>query len=273
METSMSIKSMLKRTAPRLCTLLSYERNMVRLFRDMHHSDINFDLMQDFIRRMNGTSEKHCPLCGFVGFFKAFGSPPRWDARCPACGSLERHRQLGLLLQNTPLIRQDSVVLHFAPEDCLINLLKKPGVRYVSADLYEKGVDLNLNIESIKMDDNLYDAIICCAVLQHVNDRLALAELRRILKPDGILIATVSIVEGLEETYEDASITSHQDRETHFGQTAGWCDPLRVYGRDFSERLIDAGFEIQIDTAFGREAVKYGLMMGAKVFLCRKIRV
>ncbi len=257
----MSIKSILRNVAPRLYTRVSYERNMARLFRDKRSHDINVDLMQDVVRNANGTSEKECPLCGFVGFFKAFGSPPRWNALCPSCGSLERHRQLALLLQNSPLIRSESVVLHFAPEDCVTRLLKKPGVQYVSADLYDKNVNLNLNIESIKLSDNYCDIIVCSHVLEYVNDRLALSEMCRILKPRGILIAIVPIIEGCENTYEDGSI-----RWIHFGQS----DHIRVYGRDFAQRLTDAGFQIQINTAFGREAVKYGLIMGDRIFLCHK---
>lgn len=172
----MSIKSILRHAAPRLYTRLSYERSMARLFRDMYSRDINIGLMRDVVRKANRTSEKECPLCDFVGFFKAFGSPPRWDALCPSCGSLERHRQLALLLQNTPLIRSGDLVLHFAPEDHVANLLKKPGVEYIRTDLYEKNVDLNLNIESIKLSDNWCDIIVCSHVLEHINDRLALSE-------------------------------------------------------------------------------------------------
>lgn len=77
----------------------------------------------------------------------------------------------------------------------------------------------------------------------------------------------VPIIEGCENTYEDELITNDHDRWIHFGQG----DHVRVYGRDFAQRLADAGFQFQIHTAFGREAVKYGLFMGEKIFLCRKI--
>ena len=36
---------------------------------------------------------RFCPVCGRnVRRFLPFGAPPRPDAKCPACGSLERHR-------------------------------------------------------------------------------------------------------------------------------------------------------------------------------------
>ena len=37
-----------------------------------------------------------CSVCGFVGRFRYFGDPPRPSAKCPRCGSLERHRLFAL---------------------------------------------------------------------------------------------------------------------------------------------------------------------------------
>ena len=99
-----------------------------------------------------------------------------------------------------------------------------------------------------------------------MNDRTALPELRRILKQDGVLIAMIPIVEGCQETYEDETIISPEQREIHFGQS----DHVRVYGADFIQRLTDAGFDVQVHTAFGKESVRYGLIMGDKILICRK---
>jgi hypothetical protein len=76
----------------------------------------------------------------------------------------------------------------------------------------------------------------------------------------------VPIAEGCEATYEDNTITERNDRLVHFGQD----DHVRVYGRDFVQRLTDAGFRASVHTAFGKEAVKFGLIMGEKIFLCSK---
>jgi len=99
-----------------------------------------------------------------------------------------------------------------------------------------------------------------------VNDKVALLELRRILKRTGILFVMVPIVEGCQATYEDETITAPEARELHYGQS----DHSRVYGADFVQRLTGAGFDIQVHTAFGKEALRYGLLMGDKVFICRK---
>jgi SAM-dependent methyltransferase len=157
-------------------------------------------------------------------------------------------------------------LLHFAPEDCAATLLKAQRIQYMSADLYATNVDLRLNIEKINLPDEQYDTIVCSHVLEHVNDRVALLELRRILKRDGVLIAMVPIVEGCPTTYEDETITSPEEREIYFGQY----DHVRVYGADFIQRVRNAGFDIQVHVAFGKEAVRFGLLMGDKVFICRK---
>ena len=76
----------------------------------------------------------------------------------------------------------------------------------------------------------------------------------------------VPIVDGCQSTYEDETIISPAEREIHFGQS----DHVRVYGADFGQRLTDAKFDVQVHTAFGKEAVRYGLIMGDKTFICRK---
>ena len=87
------------------------------------------------------------------------------------------------------------------------------------------------------------------------------------LSETGRLIASSPIVEGWDHTYEIGSITDPVERELHFGQS----DHVRYYGRDFRQRLRSAGFnEVEEVTAEGQEVVKYALLPGEKVFLCRK---
>ena len=257
------MKLRLKNAAPNLYSYLAAARKSAQLFGAIRGRQINIGLLRDVIKKGQGTSAKTCPLCGYHGPFEAFGSPPRWDALCPSCGSLERHRLFVLSLRGTPLY---GAVLHFAPEAAIAELVKKHGVQYTSADFLRRDVDRNWNIEDISCADGQYNVVICSHVLEHVNDRKALKELYRILKPGGLLLAMVPIVEGCAQTYEDQTITDPQDREIHYGQD----DHVRVYGADFMQRLVEAGFEVTVHTAFGRDAVEYGLVMGDKLFSCRK---
>lgn len=263
----MNIRNGLRNAMPRTYRRVSFGYNAVRLFGSMRGAAVDFNMLRDVINKAKGTSEKECPICGFTGLFRAFGSPPRWDALCPSCGSLERHRLFALVLNSTPpILANGAAVLHFAPEKCSKTLLQRVGIQYTSADLHETDVDLELDIEHIDIKDGQYDIIVCSHVLEHVNDKEALSELRRILKPDGVLIIMVPIVEGCDMTYEDDTITDSKGRLVHFGQD----DHVRVYGRDFINRLSGAGFRVKVHTPIWQGAVKFGLIMGEKYFYAVK---
>lgn len=206
-----------------------------------------------------------CPICAYKGYFKPFGHPPRLDARCPSCGSLERHRLFWLWLEGSKS-KISAPILHFAPELLLEKNLREKYEEYSSADLFNKA-DLKLNIECIDLPSGCYNTVICNHVLEHVNDKLALSEIFRILTNAGSLVASVPIIEGWERTYEDSSITDSHLRTVHFGQ----CDHVRYYGRDFRERLKEAGFnDVAEITAEGEQVLRYGLLRGEKLFICRK---
>jgi hypothetical protein len=263
----MDIRNRLRNAVPRSYRRVLLGYNAVRLLSSMRGSEVDFDMLKDVINKAKGISKKECPICGFTGLFRAFGSPPRWDAECPSCGSLERHRLFALVLNRMlPILSNGAAVLHLAPEKSIKTLLQRIGIQYTSADLHDVDVDLKLNIEHIDINDGQYDIIVCSHVLEHVNDKPALSELRRILKSDGVLIVMVPIIEGCDMTYEDDTITDSRDRMVHFGQD----DHVRVYGGDFIDRLTGAGFRVRVHTAFGKEAVKFGLSMGEKIFLCSK---
>jgi len=137
---------------------------------------------------------------------------------------------------------------------------------YQTADL-SNNADLKLNVEHIELNSGSFNTIICNHVLEHVNDRKALREIHRVLSDNGRLICSVPIVEGWEETYENCSVTNPLQRELHFDQF----DHVRLYGRDFRDRLRDAGFgKIEEVTAQGEDVVQYGLLRGEKVFICSK---
>jgi SAM-dependent methyltransferase len=210
-------------------------------------------------------AKRSCPICLYEGYFRRFGRPPRLDARCPACGSLERHRLFWLWFkENTEMLA--SPVLHFAPEKILQDKLKVIFTEYRTADIFHEA-DLRLNIEKIDVDTSTVKTVICNHVLEHVDDKKALAEIARILTADGVLICSVPIIEGWEKTYENPNAKSDFERELHFGQY----DHVRCYGRDFRDRLRAAGFnKIEECTAAGEEVVRHGLLRGEKIFICSK---
>ena len=91
-----------------------------------------------FRKAARGVTPRSCPICGYHGMFTAFGYPPRIDARCPKCNSLERHRLLYLFAERFNLFRPSHDALHFAPEAQLAGYLRDMTGRYETADLSPK---------------------------------------------------------------------------------------------------------------------------------------
>lgn len=213
-------------------------------------------------------TERECPICGYEGVFLALGTPPRWNGRCPNCGSRERHRliQLWLSASGLPLDAFDTI-LHFAPEKHVKRMLHdKPG--YTTADVVPGKADLAMDIANITKEDGSIDLIIANHVLEHVpDDRKAMAEIGRCLKPGGLALITVPQNWAREETYEDPTIVSEAARFAHYDD----CGHVRYYGRDFAARFHEAsGLEIEIWRMPPEEEPRYALYRGDVLYIGRK---
>ncbi len=123
---------------------------------------------------------------------------------------------------------------------------------------------VKMDITKIQYPDHHFDAILCNHVLEHVDDdKRAMSELFRVLKPGGWAILQVPIALALQETYEDCSITSPTAREVAFGQS----DHVRLYGNDYTDKLQATGFIVNIfdwwtneSKLFGGKANQFGLI-------------
>ncbi len=194
-----------------------------------------------------------CPYCGWSGeqflSFGIQGAPIRKNARCPSCGSLERHRLLLLYLYlylEKKMDRSKTLkLLHVAPEKIFINILKSyPNVDYLSVDINPHKAMKKEDITNTSFKDNSFDIIFCIHVLEHIqNDIKAMCELCRILNPEGFAILQVPIEKDLAVTFEDPLITEPAERTKIFGQF----DHVRLYGNDYKDRLIKAGFNVEVD--------------------------
>jgi hypothetical protein len=203
-----------------------------------------------------------CNVCGYEGRFRAFGHPPRYGAQCPRCLSLERHRLLKLWTDSHSEALKGKTILHFAPEPSVSRFLKELAGEYLSADLDSNYADVVVNIEDMALPDAFADVVVASHVLEHVDDGKALKELCRVLKPGGLAVIMIPIVEGWDETYEDSTIVGAEDRAVHFGQ---W-DHVRFYGRDIRERICAAGFRLAEFAAVEPNIQVFGLSRGERIF-------
>jgi SAM-dependent methyltransferase len=223
------------------------------------------------LRYAFGRFPRHCTVCGYEGNFFAYGNTfalgTNIDAMCPRCLSLERHRLMAICEETRGFVAGKDV-LHFAPEEGMRKFfLAHHPKSYTSCDYMDDSADLKLNIEKLDLADNVYDVVVCSHVLEHVDDRLAIPELFRVVRPGGVLLAMVPLFEGCDTSFEDVSKTRNEaDRILYFNQH----DHVRAYGRDFRARLRNAGFVVEEFTATEPAVSRHGLIRGEKVFICRK---
>lgn len=172
-----------------------------------------------------------------------------------------------------PRIREVAkmTVLHVAPEPCLrANIERLPSLDYWSSSYDGAGTRIKADITHLPFQSASLDIILCCHVLEHVLDDLgAMREFLRVMRPGGWAILQVPLDMDREATYEDSSIVTPEARTKAFGQN----DHVRIYGRDYTDRLKAAGFSVSVMSA--NEVIpggleKCGLDPHEPLFLCEK---
>ncbi len=211
----------------------------------------------------------NCPICeenfcSYVG--SSLGS-------CPGCGAPERSRLLWFFLQHQrpDLLKDSPAVLQIAPDTGLeFRLRRMKEIRYLSGDLQEPEAMVQLDLTNLNLPDQCFDLIICLHVLAHIsNDRRAMREIFRVLRPGGIALIMTPMNSSADKTEEDPSIIDPRERDRAFGE---W-DFVRVYGLDFTNRLKEAKFEVQVVKPAGQLQEAELKSMGIwndQIFVCRR---
>ena len=169
----------------------------------------------------------------------------RENALSPSTLSLERHRLMWLFLKdNTNFFTATKKfkVLHIAPEQCFLDIFRKQqNLNYITSDLESPIADVKADICDLPFKENEFDVVFCNHVLEHIsNDTKAIQELYRVLKPGGFGIFQIPQDLSKAITFEDSTITDSKERAKLFGQY----DHLRVYGRDYFNKLRSIGFKV-----------------------------
>ena len=193
----------------------------------------------------------------------------------PSTLSLERHRLLWLYLQNETNFFSSKTklkVLHFAPEQEFYKRFKKQSnIEYTTTDLLSPLADVKADICNLPFEDNQYDIVLCNHVLEHIpDDTKAMQELYRVLKPGGMAILQIPQDLNRAVTFADDSITNQKERAKIFGQY----DHVRIYGRDYFDKLRSIGFTVVEEDYTNKIAPelveKYCLAKGEIIPVCFK---
>lgn len=181
-----------------------------------------------------------CPCCGwqgrrFLDYIEVGYRVP--NAACPNCDSHPRHRGFHLWLRREfHLEGKQGRALIFAPERALHQLWQSArNLTAIKVDI-EAARDVNLlaDVMQLPLADESLDLVWCHHVLEQVvDDRAALRELYRVLKPlAGEMLISAGWT-GREETQE----FGYANKRLSGNQ--------RLYGRDFGQRLSAAGFVVK----------------------------
>jgi hypothetical protein len=185
--------------------------------------------------RLHRFNLRSCPCCGWTGL--AFRSYVRGDVLhsgvfCPQCGSFERHRALAsfypAFFASTGV--RPSRLIHCAPERCLAPILTSLCDRYETSAFGEAyAADHRLDLTAVALPPESCDAFVLNHVLDcMVGDAVAVSEMYRVLRPGGIVLAVVTVGQGVTR---EVPVQSNSLR--------------RIYGTaDMSDRFAPFGVTI-----------------------------
>lgn len=169
----------------------------------------------------------------------------RENALSPSTLSLERHRLMWLFLNDETdffTSTRQLKVLHIAPEQCFLDIFRQQkNLEYITSDLESPIADVKADICDLPFKNNEFDVVFCNHVLEHIpDDKKAMHELYRVMKKDGFGIFQIPQDLSRAITFEDNTITDKNERAKIFGQY----DHVRVYGRDYFDKLRAVGFKV-----------------------------
>ncbi len=166
---------------------------------------------------------------------------------CGICTSFPRHRFAFYIYKKFFLDTEMKInLLHFAPEMSLYNVIQKnKNICYYTCDYNIEAYKYIPNIQKqdgmkLSYDDNFFDFIIHNHVLEHVeNDKKFIKENLRVLKPNGIIIASFPY----EKKLENLEVPTHSKEENI--KLYGQYDHVRRYGYNWIEKLSDDSYKVE----------------------------
>ena len=245
------------------CILCKREEYLAENYEQIYSSLSVFCECVDEIEKECADKLKVCSCCGETVFYepipqyynemkKKFNvtykgideTLNRDEYLCPNCHSSDRDRLIISFMKKVGVreAKEGTRLLQIAPAagiDAWIRI-KCPQIEYETTDLFMDNVSFNSDIQYMnEVDDETYDIIICSHVLEHVqDDRKALHTLKRILKPNGMIIFLVPVDLKMDQIDEEWGLPEEENWK-RFGQG----DHVRRYGKNgLVSRLKEAFF-------------------------------
>lgn len=167
---------------------------------------------------------------------------------CPHCRSKNRDRLVKAVIDDY-LDIDHKKILHFSPEAQLSRYLAKKA-DITSVDItpgFYRHVDKAVtyaDATSLPFEDSTFDVVIANHILEHIpEDRKAMMEIYRVLKPEGAAILQVPFSATLAATIEQPFLDDPLRQAALFGQK----DHVRIYAlKDYTTRLEKTGFQVQV---------------------------
>jgi ubiquinone/menaquinone biosynthesis C-methylase UbiE len=126
-------------------------------------------------------------------------------------------------------------------------MLRGANLDYAAADIdpSQFAEAVYADITCIPFGNDEFDYLICIHVLEHIkDDRKAIGEIHRVLKPNGHAILAVPTYG--DKTFENANF-SYKEREIQYGTG----DHLRLNGLDFADKLRESGLNVEMVSVDG----------------------
>ncbi|WP_317899764.1 methyltransferase domain-containing protein [Aurantibacillus circumpalustris] len=184
--------------------------------------------------------------------YKVAGGGYKLNVQCPNCYSVDRSRLLYLFFQQrTEVYKKPTKILHISPNKEIANVLTGSTITQIVGTIepeqYMEYNPVRLDVQEMDFPDNSFDVVICCHVIEHVDDdEKAMREIYRVLKPGGFGVLQVPLAINLEKTLEDKTLTTDKQRKIAHGQV----DHVRLYGLDYFDKLKKTGFRVERDNPY-----------------------
>jgi len=198
----------------------------------------------------------YCPLCDGTRIFARLRDN-EIGVRCLTCRATPITLSLVAVLRELSPDLASKKVYELSARGPLVRFLRKHCRDLTCSQYFEdirpgerhNGI-LCQDVQNLTFGDNSFDICTSTEVFEHVpDDRAGFAELKRVLRPGGLLLCTVPLFP-TAQTIERARLTDRGE-VTLLRPATYHGDPIRSharvlvfrdYGRDIVQRLVDQGF-------------------------------